>query len=203
MTIRDSGRLAEHDRLINIAGSQNLRISGLGARITSERGDYTSGEQRHCIYGAKRVVIEGLESSSHGGDGFYIGGDPSTPAEDVTLRGCRADNDRRQGLSITSARRVRVIDCEFVNTNGTAPEFGIDLEPDYPFEVLEDITFLRPQTQENRGGGILIALQNLDASSPPVNITIVDHTSVMESPPLDAQIPEEVNAVVRYNRASG
>ncbi|MGH8177794.1 MAG: right-handed parallel beta-helix repeat-containing protein, partial [Steroidobacter sp.] len=199
--IRDSGLLAKHDRLINIIG-HNVHIQGLGASVVSRRSDYTTDEWRHGvhIFGASRVVIEGLESSNHGGDGFYIGGPAGNPSTDIYLKGCRADNNRRQGLSITSARRVRIIDCEFMNTNGTAPQFGVDLEPNDPVDFLDDIVLLRPYTRTNQGGGILICLNGLDASSYPVNVSIVEHASVTEAPNLQTLAPPEVKATLRYSR---
>lgn len=201
VVIRDSGRLRKYDQLINILG-ENVHIEGLGAVVVSRRSDYTSHEWRHGvhIFGAKRVLIEGLESSSHGGDGFYIGGPPGKPSTDIIIRGCKAENNRRQGLSITSARRVRIVDCEFVNTNGTAPQFGVDLEPNNPGDYMDDIVLLRPRTAANAGGGILIALHHLDTQSYPVTVNVMEHSSESELPPFDTLIPQEINVTVRYSR---
>jgi hypothetical protein len=197
--LRDSGLLGEHERLINIR-TENVRIDGHGANVLANRSAYTTGEQRHgiFIFGAKRVVVDGLESTSHGGDGFYIGGPSGNPSTDVVLRGCRADNNRRQGLSITSARRVRVIDCEFMNTNGTAPQFGIDLEPNDPVDYLDEILLLRAYTNANLGGGVLICLKQLDSSSYPVRIEILDHRSVNEATPLQTIVPPAIQPTLQY-----
>lgn len=201
-TLRDTGQLGPEESFITIA-TENVRINGAGARVIASRSDYTTGEYRHgvAIYGARNVVIDGLESSSHGGDGFYVGGPTGKPSTDIVLRNCRADNNRRQGLSITSARRVRVTDCEFVNTNGTAPEFGIDMEPNYPTDTLDDIIFLRPSTDHNRGGGIMIELIKLNATSERVGITIVDHHSSNEDPALHLLNLGDQADFIRYSRA--
>jgi hypothetical protein len=201
VVIRDAGRLGPQDKLFNIR-TQNVRITGFGARIVADRAAYLSGEWRHGvqIYGASNVVIEGLESVGHGGDGFYIGGPEGKPSTDVVLRGCRADNNRRQGLSITNAQRVRVVDCEFANSNGTAPEFGVDLEPNSPADLMDSIAFLRVFTSGNRGGGILIHLDQLNATSAAVDIAIVGHSSEREAPPLLTSIPASVAGSVRYER---
>jgi len=201
-TIRDSRQLKPTERLINIT-SENVYIDGLGARVISDRSAYTSGEQRHgvFIWGAHHVMIDGLESSAHGGDGFYIGGPSGNAATDVTLRACKADHNRRQGLSITSARRVRVIDCEFSNTRGTSPEFGIDLEPNHAVDVLDDITILRPQTISNQGGGIMVQLFHLDRSSEAVRVVIIDHFSDREPNPFRADHLDNAVATVEYSRA--
>lgn len=200
VTIRDAGLLDTYDRLLNIE-THDVQIIGLGARIVADRDLYTSGEWRHGVYifGAERVRIEGLESSSHGGDGFYIGGPPGKASSDVTLVGCKADNNRRQGLSITSAQHVRVIDCEFTYTAGTAPQFGIDLEPNDPPDMLKDILILRPQTRNNLGGGIMIALKGLvGGPTQPVDVTIIDHVSEQESPPLYTSVPPTLAVSLRY-----
>jgi hypothetical protein len=199
VVLRDAGRLAQQERLLNIR-VDNVRIAGLGARVIARRSDYTSGEFRHGvnIFGAHHVLVEGLESTGHGGDGFYIGGPPNNPSTDVRLKGCLANDNRRQGLSITNARRVQVIDGEFVNTDGTAPEFGIDLEPNYPLDFMDELVFLRPRTGGNLGGGFMIHLNRLDSTSPAVDIILVDYVSEDEPVRLRVDAPAGVAAAVHY-----
>jgi Pectate lyase superfamily protein len=180
VTLRDSGELSEIECLINIRG-ENVRIIGQGARVIADRSDYTTGEFRHgvLIFGARNVDIAGLESSGHGGDGFYIGG-RAKPSTDISITGCSADNNRRQGLSIVSGVKVFVADCELSNTRGTAPEAGIDLEPNGPQDSLQDVVIVRPQTQRNAGGGIIVFLPAFGSGGRPATITIVDHMSSRE-----------------------
>lgn len=203
VTLRDAGQLGLGERLLNIR-TEKVHIRGWGARVVASRASYTTGEQRHgvYIYGADHVLIEGLESSNHGGDGIYIGGPKSKPSTDVMLTGCRADNNRRQGLSITSARRVRVIDCEFINTSGTAPEYGIDLEPNYAVNVLDQITLLRPYTRGNRGGDIMINLHAQDSTSERIDVSIIDHSADADPPQFYIYVREGVDATLRYSVAS-
>lgn len=198
--IRDAGLLEPQHRLLNIR-TENVWISGQGARVIADRGDYTTGEQRHGVYifGARRVLIEGLESSGQGGDGFYIGGPSGSPSTDIMLSGCSANNNRRQGLSVTSARRVRIVDSEFMSTNGTAPQFGIDLEPNSTLDVMDQITILRPQTRGNAGGGIFVNLHRVSETSEPVDITIIDHRSEAETPHLQTYVAPGARTVLRYS----
>src|SRR5690606_8091018 len=96
-----------------------------------------SGEWGHGIAldGAERVTVRDIRVTRCWGDGVRIGparaGEPERwlPCRDVALAGVVCDGNRRQGLSITAARNVRVVDCEFSNTRGTAPQCGIDIEP--------------------------------------------------------------------------
>lgn len=199
-TIEDSGQLGPDDPLITIEGS-NVYIAGTGAHVLSNRSYYVGGEQRHgvFIYGASNVVIDGLESSNNSGDGFYVGGPQGQPSQDITLQDCMASNNRRQGLSITSARNVKVVDCQFQNTNGTAPQFGIDLEPNLPTDSLSNIQLLRPFTRANAGGGIQICLIRLNGSSQKPTIDIVDHASEDESPPFKVVGLSNVATQISYN----
>jgi hypothetical protein len=183
VTLRDSGHLGPSDRLINIF-QDNVLIRGPGARIIANRQDYTTGEQRHgvIIYGASNVVIDGVESSGHGGDGFYIGSPAGkAPPQNIVLSHCLASNNRRQGLSITSGNEVIVADCTFQYTQGTAPQFGIDVEPNTPQGALEHIVLLRPTTRGNHSGGIALYLDALNGTDTPVDIQVLGHVSRDES----------------------
>jgi hypothetical protein len=183
VTLRDSGHLGPSDRLINIF-EDNVLVKGPGARIIANRQDYTTGEQRHgvIIYGASNVVIDGIESSGHGGDGFYIGSPAQKPPpHDVVLSHCLASNNRRQGLSITSGKQIFVADCTFQYTKGTAPQFGVDVEPNQSRGALDHIVLLRPTTRTNTGGGVSLYLDALNGTDAPVDIQVLGHLSRDES----------------------
>lgn len=179
--IKDSGVLPFATPLIKIRGN-NVRIIGHGARVIAKRSDYTTGEHRAgiLIFGASNVHIEGLESSFHGGDGFYIGGPAGDPSTDISITGCLADGNRRQGMSIVNAARVYVADCEFRNTVGTWPMFGVDVEPNNPGDYIERVYLIRPETANNRGGGITVGLSGFGATGRPASVVIDGHRSAGE-----------------------
>jgi hypothetical protein len=180
--LRDSGKLGPYDRFINIL-ADNVYISGRGAKVLSNRNSYQGGEQRHgvFIFGASNVVIEGLDSSGSSGDGFYIGGPRGKPAQHVVLEDCSAGYNRRQGLSITSGRDINVVNCVFSHTKGTAPQFGVDIEPNYPTNQLNGIRLIGVRTEDNYGGGISVYLGTNYAPSERVHIAIIDHRSAGEN----------------------
>lgn len=176
--LKDSGALGTTDRLLNIE-NDNCHIVGWGAKVQMTRADYTTGEHRHGVAigpGATNIAIEGLESSDTGGDGFYIFGDRVTPLcpTNISLVGCKADNNRRQGLSITFGRNIRIIDFEGTNTTGTAPSSGIDIEPNDPADILEDIKIIRARCTGNDGSGIQVFLANWNAVNNYADIDIVE-----------------------------
>lgn len=186
VTLQDAGQLSPVERLLEIR-STNVQVIGHGARLVS--AGYTSGEQRHgvFIFGGHNVKVEGLESDASGGDGFYVGGN----AQDVELRGVLSDGSRRNGLSITSGIDVFVADSEFRNTHGTAPQFGIDIEPNGAKDPLIGITLLRVQTPANVKGGLAVFFSAYQ-DGPAAEILIQGHTGGSYSPlfvrPIDSVI---------------
>lgn len=188
VVIQDSGRLGPHDRLINIL-HDNVYVRGIGAKVLSNRGFYHGGEQRHGVFiqSVSNVVIDGLESSDNGGDGFYIGGGAGAPpARNITLENCSAYRNRRNGLSIVAGINITVRNCTFAYTRGTAPQFGVDIEPDVPHDPLTNIRLINVRTIANASGGIAIYLGPAYAPIKPISIDIVDHESAGESPPYEA-----------------
>ncbi|MBW2523049.1 MAG: right-handed parallel beta-helix repeat-containing protein [Deltaproteobacteria bacterium] len=85
------------------------------------------------ILAASDFLFSGVTSSHATTDGFYVAptdnSDPTTFPSDGAFCDCAADDDFRQGMSIINGRRLQVIRSSFTHTNGTAPEAGIDIEP--------------------------------------------------------------------------
>lgn len=201
VVIKDSGRLGPHDRLINILNN-NVYIRGTGARVMSDRNFYHGGEQRHGIFiqSAANVVIDGLDSSGNSGDGFYIGGGGGAPpARNITLENCHASNNRRNALSIVSGIDITVRNCTFSYTRGTAPQFGIDIEPDVPHDPLTNIKIIDVRTVANASGGIDIVLGPAYHPLNPISIDVVNHTSSGENPPFHTIGTARVAGTIVYN----
>lgn len=150
-----------HSYVVLLRDVEDVAISG--GRIVGERAAHigTTGEWGHGIFvmGARQVSISDIHISACWGDGVCIGsifdhGEPVTVASDVTMTRVFASGNRRQGLSITSSRRVKVIDCHFVNTGGTLPGCGIDVEPGTPKMGAEDVLISGCTVTGNQGSGI-------------------------------------------------
>src|ERR1039458_585216 len=130
--------MTRFDSLLSATGQSNLVIRGYGRTLRMQKRDYqnppySKAEWRMgiALRGCRHVLIEGLRVESTGGDGFYVdGGGTFGWSEDITLRNCTAYDNHRQGLSVISVENLLVENCLFANTWGTAPEAGIDLEPD-------------------------------------------------------------------------
>ncbi|MEO1387430.1 MAG: right-handed parallel beta-helix repeat-containing protein [Cyanobacteria bacterium J06634_6] len=171
-------------RALNI---DNIELIGEGegsdrATLKMNKSEYTSSEFGHILSfdGAKGFTVKGLKLTGAGGDGLHIAGatwqtakpGARTYSENGLITDIIADNNRRQGLSIESGKNITVRDSTFSGTSGTAPSAGIDLEPTWDFERLENIKIENVILKDNNGNGLQLSLGNLDDQSAPVSIDV-------------------------------
>jgi parallel beta-helix repeat protein len=136
-------------------GVNNVVITG--GKIVGDRYKHksTSGEwgMGVSILGSSTVLVKDTTVSNFWGDGVYVGSNHGTRSNGVTINHVVATGNRRQGMSITPATHVYVVNSTFSNTQGTLPQAGLDIEPQDQGNTdtvrLENNTF-----SGNRGNGI-------------------------------------------------
>ena len=114
--------------ILQVNGSENVVIKGSGSLIGDKNVHKgTEGEWGHGIniLKSKNVTIEGLNVKSCWGDCIYVGNESSN----IIIDNCNLNDGRRQGISVTSADGVVINGCIITNVFGTAPQHGIDIEP--------------------------------------------------------------------------
>ena len=168
------------DCLLVYVNVSNVVITGYGATLKMERAiydkpPYTKSEHRHTLNlrGVSNFRVEGLTCTESGGDGIFIGGGQRKdhvfyPPTNVTLKDVKCVRNYRQGLSVIAVRGLLCENCEFSETGGTPPQSGIDFEPNWPDEVLQDIVVRNCRFENNKGRGYEFYLGNLNAKSAPV-----------------------------------
>jgi len=139
---------------------EDVEISG-GA-IVGDRDSHRgmSGEWGHGIRirGCSGVRVRDIHISRCWGDGISAGGmvtavgGASRPGRDYLFENVVCAGNRRQGLTLGSCRGVRVRSCSFVDTGGTKPGAGVDVEPDTG--VASDIVIENCIVRGNLGPGI-------------------------------------------------
>ncbi len=148
---------------------EDVEISG--GRIIGDRDSHlgTTGEWGHGIRvrGCSGVTIRNIHISRCWGDGISAGGikhpgEPSRPGRDYVFEKVVSTENRRQGLTIGSSRRVRIRNCEFSYTGGIAPGAGIDIEPDV--DVASDVVIENCLVRGNRGPGISLFKRAADVT---------------------------------------
>ena len=160
------------DYLLELPYCTNVTIRG-GAGSTLrmwkkdyQGPDYKHGEWRYAlrIFHCENVLVEGLNIVESGGDGIGVTG------KNITIRKCVCDRNHRQGISVFSAENLLIEDTILSNTDGTAPMAGIDIEPDHKTERLVNVVVRNCIASGNTGNGFEMYLNQLDDTSPPVDI---------------------------------
>ncbi len=159
---------------INIRNVNNVTLINpviIGDRIghTGTKGEWGMGI---FIGGAsKSIKLINPKVSNCWGDGIYVDG-----GSDIYIENMFCDNNRRQGMSIISVTGLLVKGALVTNSNGTPPQSGIDIEPDYDTDVLDNISLLNVTTKNNKlGYGVTINLNSFTTLNKDINITIENH----------------------------
>ncbi len=181
VTVSANSGYGSSDRMLNI-NSNNVTISGAGGNTsvfqmpkarTASQGD--GSQYRHClgIQNASNVTVTGIGCNQSGGDGIYL-----SAATNVTITNCVFDkNYRDAGSVIGRLNHINISNNVFSNTNGTAPQAGVDVEPNNPGDFLLDVNFTDNTMVNNSGDGLAISLWTLDHTSQPVDLMVTRNHS--------------------------
>jgi len=147
---------SDYYQILNLGNVQNVTITG--GTITGDRNTHTgnTGEWGYgmSVWDSKDITISGVKARNCWGDGFFVNGTNGTTTQNVTIQNCTADNNRRQGLSICDLNGGTVTGSTFINTNGTSPQAGIDLEPYDSAQTVSNIT-ISGNTFRNNDSGVV------------------------------------------------
>lgn len=170
--------------MLVIRNSQHIQIEGYGATLRMRKKDYQNpklykpAEWRNTlsILGCDDVTVRGLTLESSGGDGIYVaesrGDGGRRYSSNITIEDVRALDHHRQGMSVISVDGLTVRRCEFSKTRGTAPEAGIDFEPDEGDHRLANILIQDCLFAGNAGAAIHYWISNLTREAPPISIVV-------------------------------
>lgn len=128
--------------LFLLSDVENVYIKGGTLRGDKEHHLGTTGEWGHGIKldKTKNVNIEGVKLEDFWGDGIcFNGNNYENRTIDTKLRDVYIKNCRRQGISVTNADGIYGQNIHISDIGGTAPESGIDFEPNNPSDVLKNI----------------------------------------------------------------
>jgi hypothetical protein len=167
------------DSLFLARDASDITLRGHGAALRMHKKDYQNppyekAEWRSvlCFDGCRKVHVEGLRLESSGGDGIYLGAGKLPYCADVVIRDVVCHDNHRQGISVIGAENLLIENCVLSNTGGTAPQAGIDFEPNGPREKLVNCVMRNCTMEGNAGAGVLIYLKQLSAKTDPVSIRV-------------------------------
>ncbi|MBP5638595.1 MAG: right-handed parallel beta-helix repeat-containing protein [Victivallales bacterium] len=168
--------------LLTCVEEQNIIIRGEGdgGIITMHKPDYQDSKQyakseyRHCIVirACQNVWVENMNLLNSGGDGVVVSNLGTNFSEHIVLRKLVCDRNHRQGISIINGRHLLIEDCKLINTDGTMPQAGIDIETNEFNEPTSDIIVRNCDIIGNTGTGIQVSVTRMDTRvTGPVDIT--------------------------------
>jgi|GEM_PF-4966241 len=169
------------DSLFLANDKSNFKLIGQGnVTFRMHRADYdnpdlyTKAEWRSGINlrNCENVVIRNLTVTETGGDGLYLGADSNGYNKNVLVENCQFVNNYRQGISVISAEDLTIRNCKLNNTAGTAPQAGIDFEPNNEGQRLVDCVLENCELIGNKGAGLDIYAIHLRGTSKPISITL-------------------------------
>lgn len=127
-----------------IYGSNLDKVAVIGeGQVVGERDSHvgSTGEHGHGLrlVECRGVRLEGITVRDCWGDGIYFGSNSSgtLPCTNVYVApSVTVDNCRRNGISAVGVRHGR-ISGRITNINGTAPQAGVDIEPNFAGETYD------------------------------------------------------------------
>ncbi len=165
------------DALLAFWNSSNIHFIGNGATIQMNKEEYVDGEWRHGISlrSCSDIYIQDLTICDTGGDGIFLDGTSKHEySENIFITNVVLKNNRRQGMTIVSAKNVQVKGCVFEDTGGTLPGAGVDLEPDHRENRIEIIHFQKCVFKNNDHAGVVLSLRNLDSNSRSISVRFTE-----------------------------
>ncbi|PRP91095.1 hypothetical protein ENSA5_58320 [Enhygromyxa salina] len=149
--------------VISVEGNDNITIRGGMIRGDRADHDYSGGanDEGHgvCVWtSADRILIEDTELTELTGDGVLIVGsapkdddpDAEVPSTNITIRNNEIHHNRRNGVSIVGGHNVVIANNHIHHMEGTAPQFGIDIEGVHRRD--QDILIFQNNFHDNVGG---------------------------------------------------
>jgi len=128
-----------------------------------------TGEGGHClgIYNSNNIKVYNPKLEQAWGVGLAL-----IYSNDVFVENVYVNEGRQNGIACVGGINVTVDGGFIENTSGTSPAAGVDLEPNFNFNDMENINFLNIHTKNNEGAGFIIALNRLKNGSKNVSINV-------------------------------
>ncbi len=178
---KEGGFKGRYDRLFNISGKKNVTLRGEGDVLFEMRKSdyqdpslYEQVEWRHTIniWNSQDVLIQNLTLRKSGGDGIYVGCNPAGPtSKNIVIDRVVSEDHHRQAISVTGATNLLLKDSKFNDTSGTAPQCGLDLEPNFSECSIVNFRAVNCDFNGNAASGILITLFHFDETTEAVTMT--------------------------------
>ena len=158
--------------MIDIRGVHDVIIEG--GNILGDKDTHTGeeGEWGHGIYirlNSYNIKIKDVKITKTWGDGITITGASNVETQNLIIDGCR-----RNGYTVADGVNVHSLNDTILNTSGTNPQSGVDIEPNDNNGNVSNIVFDNLTTKNNSGNGFMVQLRGMD-NSKTISIKVNNH----------------------------
>lgn len=164
--------------IIKIENSENIAIynadiEGDRRKHLGVKGEWGMGIG---IRGSRNVEIRNAFIKDCWGDGIYIGA-TGKMSSDIRIFDFVIDYSRRNGVSVINVNGLEIGNGFIANTMGTAPQMGLDIEPNKPDDEIKNVKISNLETFNGRIGiGIVLNPFILSKFKKVVGITVTNHS---------------------------
>lgn len=157
-------------------------ISIFSPNLEGDRDAHLNNKGEHGmgihIMESSNIIINNPLIRNCWGDGIYIGGG-KIPSSKILIKDGKIINNRRNGISITNGVSITIANCEVELSHGTNPMAGIDIEPNSPKNVINNILLEDVTTRNNKNWGIVLSLNEIySRDAKDINISIINHRDI-------------------------
>lgn len=155
----------------------NPKIKGDRGKHKGSTGEWGMGIS---IRASSDITIFNPNISDCWGDGIYLGHLRYVQNQNIKIYNGYLNNNRRNGVSVTSGNNVLIEQPYIMNTNGAAPASGIVIEASNDVAELNGIIIKNALTYNNVNSGIRIGgfEKLIGKAKTPINIEIENHTDI-------------------------
>ncbi|WP_262148530.1 right-handed parallel beta-helix repeat-containing protein [Chryseobacterium foetidum] len=175
-----NGRFSDVVKIYNAENVEIVNAVIVGNRYSktkSQTGQWSAGIS---VLNSKNIKVTNAKISNTFGDGIFIGSEDGGFSENVVVESGWINKARRNGISVTSAKNVVLKNILISNTYGHDPQCGVDIEPSWEKDVLNNISLKNIYTFHNQVAGIAINLNEFNRQKASdiktVDIVIENHT---------------------------
>ncbi|MBU0607624.1 MAG: right-handed parallel beta-helix repeat-containing protein [Armatimonadetes bacterium] len=170
-----------NDSLFSASLAENISLIGYGATLRMRRADYDDATRyKHAewrmvlkLLSCTNIRIYGLTLAESGGDGIYLGtAQRGVTNKNIHIKDVICDKNYRQGISVITAEDLLIENTILRDTAGTAPQAGIDFEPNNPDEKVVNCVMRNCLAENNNSWGYVAYLPPLRATSAPVGLRL-------------------------------
>ncbi len=195
-TLKAITNSSTHYRIFHLIDVENVEIFGgtlEGDRLTHTG---TTGEWGNCIRcggECDNIYIHDINLINPWGDGLGIVITGSIKTARIHVK-----NARRNGYSLGACGSYISTDDFIEDTNGTAPQCGIDIEPDHDTDILKNVVFNNLHTKNNRACGFECYFMRNNET--PYDITLNNYLSEENNNAVWLETSHENKGKITFNK---